>query len=110
MKCGPELGRSNRSEVKLRWKNANDDVRRSTKHDRLPKNIGTSAVATLPCAIAEQDSARCAGHIFPIAKVATENRSNTQRAKEAGADGRTLRLLHAGWRVQKVDVVVEGFE
>jgi hypothetical protein len=71
--------------VKCRRQHTDYNVRITPKRDRPTQNIRPLAVTVLPRGIAEDYGARRARNIFTIAKVATNDWSNSKRAKETGA-------------------------
>jgi hypothetical protein len=100
----PEFGGLGGGEVEVSGQHSDDGVRIPVEHHGLADHIRALAVTRLPGGVTEDHGARGGGLVFPGSKVAPQDGSDPQRAKESGTHARPRRQLRSRGRGQHESV------
>src|SRR5262249_51251798 len=107
---GPELAIALWSELKALRQNADDCVGNTAQADGFADNIFSSAVALLPCGVAEDYCLGSLQLVFLVMEVTSEDGSHPQRAEESAAHLHGRHGFTAGVRTQQIAVLVVSIE
>src|SRR5437879_3684140 len=96
--------------MKFAGKHADDGVRRAVQSDRLAEDVCSSAVALLPCRIAQEERSRRTGQILPRPEIAAKNRRDAEGSKESVAHAGSSRRFGAVRATERESTLRVGFK